>query len=201
MVDGWNFYRFDFAKYVAVRPVLRVATTASVLAGLVEDAETQAIVDALSDGEIPPLEARQAFVKAACCVGEPLFVDRGFPRLLAGLTRHRDGAEVAELLGELLAGKKNLEPWLMPPAGLTGFLNPQETRQMVGYLSRYVAAGGFREGRAGRGGGGPLWTASFRFVLRLFDRAPQSHDLLLLLEDFFEEAVRRKEGVAVVAIG
>lgn len=198
----WYFYRFDYARYTEMRPTLRAATSPTTFATLAVGAETQAIVDALMEGEMSLLSARQAFVQAVCCLGEPLLFDRGLPRFVAVLARRRGAEDAAELLGEMLAGGKNLEPWLMPPAGLLGFLKPEETLELqrsyatLSRKGRLGVAKGAQPRRRRRGG---LIGRLLGFGRRLFNSDPEADEMLLPLAELIAEAVTNGEGIAVVA--
>ena len=48
----WRFYRFDYARYLELRPALRSATTPDAFAALADSPETQAIADALLENAI-----------------------------------------------------------------------------------------------------------------------------------------------------
>jgi hypothetical protein len=194
----WRFYRFDYRRYLELRPALRAATTPEAFAALADSPETQAIVDALLEDAISLAEARQAFVQAACCPGDPLPLDSGFPRFVGALARRRGAEEAAELLTEMAAGGKNLEAWLLPAAGLIGFLTPEETARL--YRSYAVLSRrGLGMGQAGRARRGGLLGGVTGFLRSLFDRGPQMQEMLPLLGSLIEEAVENGEGLAAVA--
>jgi hypothetical protein len=194
----WRFYRFDYARYLELRPALRSATTPVAFAALADGPETQAIVDALLENAISLTEARQTFVQVACCPGDPLPLDKGFPRLVGALARKRGAEDAAELLAEMAAGGKNLEAWLLPATDLIGFLTPEETarlHQSYAVLSR----GGLRMGQARRVRRGGLLGGMTGFLRNLFDRGLQTQEMLPLLGSLIEEAVENGEGIAVIA--
>jgi hypothetical protein len=194
----WRLYRFDYTRYLELRPSLRSATTPAAFAAIADSPETCAIADALFEDEITLTDARRAFIETACCVGEPLVLDRNFARFVSAIGHRRGAEDAAELLSELLAGSKNLEPWMLPAVGLIGFLTPQETT----LLSRSYAVVA-RRGRLGRRGKrrrrGGLLGVCVGFLRRLFDRDLPDDEMLLLLGDQIAEAEERGEGLAVVA--
>ncbi|HZO91374.1 MAG TPA: hypothetical protein VFB38_23830 [Chthonomonadaceae bacterium] len=201
MAVCWYFYRFDYARYLALRPALRSATQPAAFAAIAEGAETEAIVTSLEEGTLTLSEARNAFVQAVCCLGDPLILERGLPRFVAALRRRRGAEDAAELLGELLTGGKNMETWLLPASGLIGFLTPEETQMLRNYYATVPRRGSLRWGTARRRGvrRGGLVGACVGFVARLFDRGPQLEEMLPLLGDLIEEAANASEGLAVVA--
>lgn len=198
----WYFYRFDYDRFLLLRPSLRSATIPAAFAGLTDSPETQAVVDALMEGAMSIPEARIAFMQAACFLGDPLDFDKGLPRCIASLHRQRGREDAAELLGELLAGGKNMEPWLKP-SGLTGILTPEETLT-VAHAYETAGTGARNQGRAYRIGGsrvrrGGLVGAIFGFAATLFGRTPQKEEMLRLIGDLAREAATNGEGIIVVA--
>jgi hypothetical protein len=193
----WRFYRFAYMRYLELRPALRSATTPDAFAALADSPETQAIVDALLENAISLTEARQAFVQATCCPGDALPLDSGFPRFVGALARKRGAEDAAELLTEMAAGGKNLEAWLLPAAGLIGFLTPEETMRL--YQSYAVLSRGSLAGQARRVRRGGLLGGMTGFLRILFDRGPQMQEMLPLLGSLIEEAVENGEGIAVIA--
>src|SRR5437879_4486361 len=123
----WYFYRFDYARYLALRPTLRAAVSPASFECLADDRETETIVEAVENREMSLLEAKQAIVQELCCRGEPIPFQKGFPCFVAALGRNYEVEEGTELLAQILAGGKNLEAWLLPAGGLNGFLTPEET--------------------------------------------------------------------------
>ncbi len=204
MEVGWYFYRFDYARYLELRPALRSSTTPAAFAALAEDPETAALAEALHEETITVSEARKAFVQAACCLGDPLQLESGLPRFITALARRPGKEDAAELLGEMLAGGKHLEDWLLPATGLSGFLTPDETHALQ---QSYRAlpprrrpkrqADSPTKRRSRRRGG--LVGLCVGFVARLFDRGPQPDDIYHLLGELIDEAARNGEGLAVVA--
>src|SRR5436853_6049754 len=83
----WNLYRFDYLRYVDVRPRLRSAKEPAAFASLADQPETDAIVEALIEGDIDPTSARQAFLITLCCIAEPLPCPKEFPRVLRRLRK------------------------------------------------------------------------------------------------------------------
>lgn len=193
MEASWHFYRFDYERYLALRPALRSATTPAAFAALAQEAAAQAVVEALSDNAVTLPEARQLFVQAVCCLGDPLILDRGFPRFVGTLARYPGAEDAAQLLGEILAGKKNMEPWLLPATGLIGFLKPEETVMLHDSYRAFARRVRFR-----RGG---LLGAATNFFRRLLDRAPREDEILRPLGERIKEAAERNEGLAVISGG
>jgi hypothetical protein len=198
----WYIYRFDYGRYLELRPLLRCATTPEALMALVEGPETEAIAQAAVERAIPLPEARHGFVQSLCCLGDPLLFDRGFPRLVASLGRRRAAEDAAELLREVLAGGKNLESWMLPAPGLVGFLTPDETAALHRDYSvlKLARLGMGRAGRKRRKRRGGLFGTIGAFLRLLLDRGPQPDDVLRLLGDLIEEAAGQEEGIAVVAL-
>lgn len=194
----WHFYRFDHARYVTLRPALRSATTPEAFANLAVDTETEEIVEALLAGEISLAAGREAFVQALCCVGDPLPFDSGLPRFVTALGKRKGGEEATELLAEMLAGGKNLEPWLKPSTGLVGFLTPEETVRLYDSYAILLRRGHIRGGRGKRHGG--ALRACIGFMRRLFDRDPDSDEMLLPLGELLREAVTRQEGLVAITV-
>lgn len=197
----WLFYRFDYDRYLAMRPALRSATTPPAFAVLAIGPETEAIVDALVDGKATLLEAREAFVRSLCCLGDPLPFDKGFPRILAALGRYPGAVEAAELLGEMVAGGKNMEPWFYPAPGLVGLLTPEETAALHHSFARVAGQGhliaGKRKRRRKRRGG--LIGACAGFLRLLLDLDPEPDEMVDLLGELIDDAARRGQGIAVAA--
>lgn len=194
----WQFYRFDHVRYLELRPSLRSATTPAAFAAIADTPETCALADALLDDEITLAEARRAFVETVCCLGDPLLLDAHFARFVSDLGRVRGAEEAAELLGELLAGNKHLEPWLRPAHGFSGFLTPDETTRLA---HAYVVVA--KRGRVGSRGKrrrrrGGLLGACVDFARRLLDRRPLDDEILRLLGELITEAQQNGEGVAVL---
>ena len=127
----WNLYRFDYHRYIEVRPRLRAAKDPAQFATLAHQPDTEAIVEALIEGDINAVGARQAFLIAYCCVGEPLPCPANFPRILRRLRRDIRAEAGIELLADALAGARNLDAWLQPRAQLAGFLTPAETETVL----------------------------------------------------------------------
>jgi hypothetical protein len=197
---SWYFYRFDYERYVEVRPALRSATRPGAFSAISETPEMQTIVESLSDGLITPSQARHGFVESLCCLGDPLPFDRGFPRFIAAMARRSSAADAAELLGSMVAGGKNMEAWLLPASGLVGFLTPPETvrlQEAYASLRRRGRLGSGRHGKRLRHGG--LVGAIVGFGRSLLDRGPQPDEMLRQLGDLIDEAVEDGDGIAVVA--
>ena len=196
----WNVYRFDYARYLRLRPLLRSATTAAAFDALTDGADTEEVVAALANGEIAPSEARQAFLEALCCAGEPLPLDRGFPRLVMALGRRREGEEASELLSELLAGGKNLESWLLPPSGLVGFLTPQETTELALSFERLARRGSVPRLLTGSARRRGLMFHTQRLFRLLLDRDSQGDEMLSPLMELLAEAAENDEGLAAFTL-
>jgi hypothetical protein len=190
----WYCYRFGYAEYVRLRPALRAAATAGALEAVAPGPEVEAIAEALLAGEIALGEARAALVQACCCFGEPLPFDAGLPRIVSTFERIDGMEEAAQLLTGLLSGGRNMEPWLRPSAGLTGFLTPQETSAL--YVA-FVSWRG-RTYRRRRGGGG-LLPALGGLIRNLLGGGPQPEETLRLLGHLLDDAVRHDAGIAAVA--
>ncbi len=200
MTDSWRFYRFDYARYLALRPALRSATTPAAFAALSDSLETDRITDAVQNDEITAQEARHGWLIAACCVGTPLEIGSGLARIVANLGRRRGAEDAAETLAELAAGGKNLEAWLLPSFGLVGFLTPEETQKLAADYA--LAAKSFRprsvkkKRRVRRGG---LLGFLRNFLRRLFASGLQTDELASVLGELLEEAAQDHAGIAVVS--
>ena len=199
MPDSWRFYRFDYAQYLELRPALRSATTPAAFAALADSPETDAITEAVESGEITIEAARHGWLIAVCCVGEGLLLEGGFPRLVAALGRRRGAEDAAERLAELAAGGKNLEAWLQPSFGLTGFLTPQETAALATDYARLTASGRLRSGKKRKTRRGGLVGFVRNFFRRLLDAGLPAEELAPLIGELLTEAARKGEGVAVVS--
>lgn len=200
-MECYSFYRFDHARFVALRPALRSATTPAAFAALAETPETEALVTALLEDAITVQEARSAFVQEVCCLGDPLSLGKGLPRFVAALARRRGAEDAAELLGELLAGKRNREPWFSLTSGLIGFLTPEETQALHRSYSAFALQGRLRMPSAGkrrRARRGGLVGACVGFFSHLLDRDPKLDDMQQLLGDLIEEAACNGEGIAAI---
>lgn len=181
-----------------LRPALRSATTPAAFAAIADTPETGALAEALIDNEITFAEARRAFVETACCVGDPLLLDSHFARFVSELGRHRGAEEASELLAELLAGSKNLEPWLRDSSGFGGILTPEETLSLARSYSVVTKRGRIgKRGKKRRRRGG-LVGAVTDFIRRLFDRRPLDEEIVRLLGELIAEAQDNGEGVAVL---
>lgn len=202
MTACWYFYRFDHAQYITMRPTLRAAAAPASFLSISDGSEAVAIVEALVHQELSLLDAKHAFVQSLCCQGEPIPFHKGFPRLVATLSRTEEVEEGMEQLSQLLAGGKNLEDWLTPAAGLTGFLTPTETETLHRACKVLLRGGRLhlpgvkRRKKMRRGGLAGLLRGFFR---RLFDREPPPEEILVLLGELVEEAIQREQGIAVVA--
>lgn len=199
MAVMWNLYRFDYVRYVALRRYLRTAADAAEFAGLAEGPETEAIVEALVEGEIDVLGARQAFVVAQCCIGEPLPCPQRFPRIVKRLRRDVRAELGAEILIEAVLGSRDVESWLGRSGKLTGFLNPDETAAVLDAY-RFVGKR-LRAEKAGNTAGmliRHLFHNAVTFVRRLFDRGLAADEVYRLLGELLEAAVAEGHGIAVV---
>ncbi len=198
---AWNLYRFDYARYVQIRPLLRTAVEAPAFAAVSDCPETDAIVEALIDGEVVPTEARQAFVISLCCVGDALPCPRSFPLILKQIRRDIRSEAGAEMLTDAIAGGRNLDTWLRPSAKFAGFLTPDETSTVWGLYKlaelRVRAPYERSRGRTRRGG---LINNAASFVRRLFDLGLGADEVYRLLGELLEDAVYHSQGVAVVAV-
>lgn len=197
----WYLYRFDHNLYLQLRPMLRAAVTPEGLEALGEGPEVEAIADALEAQEMSLTEARSALVQALCCVGEPVPFTMELSRLISTLERTPGMEEGAALLGEMLSGKR-LEPWLLPSAGLSGFLTPQDASAVhVAYTSASPRALRRRSGRRVRRGGlirnGGAWCIDL--VRHLCGLAPRSEEMLRLLGALLAESTQHGCGIAAVS--
>jgi hypothetical protein len=218
---AWYCYRFDYDRFLRLRPMLRAAATPAALAALTQGFETdfrlqargdangdamnvdtmvEAIVDSLDEGDATLSEARAALVCHLCCRGEPLPFDNGLPRAIAGLQRASGMEEAGELLSAMLTGGRNMEPWMIPSAGLAGFLTPQEASALyVSLVAWRAQAYSRRHTRAGRPVGG-LFAAGARLMRHLLNLGPLPEETLRLVGQLLHEAASQQEGIAAVAI-
>ena len=196
----WYCYRFDYDRFLRLRPSLRATTTPAGLAALADGPEVDAIVDALEEGETTLTQARAALIQALCCQGEPLAFDRGLSRTLAHMARVDGMEDAAHLLTEMLSGGKNLEPWLQPSSGITGFLTPRESSGVyvayVGWRTRKTdARSAFWRPRK-RG----FLASGAALVRHLLNSGPEPEDTLRLLGQLLDDAARHQAGIAAVSI-
>ena len=198
MREAGRFYRFDYGRYLALRPALRSATTAEALAAIADDAETQAIAEAAQREEITLDEARHGWILATCCIGEGLPFDGAFARFVSVLGRKRGAEDAAETLCELAAGGKNMEGWLLPSYGLMGLLTPQETSALALAYAPLAKAGRLRTGKIRTARRGGLFGFVKTFFRRLFDSSPQMEEMVPLVAELLDEAARNGEGIAAV---
>src|SRR5579862_3061108 len=197
----WALYRFDHARFLALRPQLRAAATSADLARLACTAETCAVAEAFEEGEITVGEARSMIVQALCFDGAPLPVDAGLLRLVAALQRIAALEDSGELLNAMLSGGHHIEPWLRPAAGLVGFLTPEEVYQIhttwlaaePRALKRAQSAGAPRR----RGG---LLRPLIQLLQHLRASGPPPGDLFRLLNELLADAVGSNEGIAALSI-
>ncbi len=197
----WNLYRFNHYRFVQIRPLLRSAADPAAFAALAEGPETEAIVEALIEGELDIVGARQDISITLCCVGEPLPCPRHFPRILQQMRDDVRTEEGTEMLSDAIAGARNLESWLRPPGKLAGLLTPDETKTV--YEAYWTAEGRRRLPRRKRAKPvrrGGLLVAIDTFFRRLFDRGLAAHEVYRLLGQLLEEAVENGQGIAVVTV-
>ncbi len=192
----WKLFRFDYARYLELRPGLRSANAPEAFAALAENEAEDAIAPALDAGEITLEIARGLIVQSQCCLGEPLPFTRGLPGVVGWLASRPATEDAAELLGALMTGGKNLEPWLTSASGLAGFLTPDETARFSAMLQA-APARRKRGGRRLRTGG--LVGACAGFVRRLFDLTPLPSEMLALLAQMAQTAAVNGEGLALAA--
>lgn len=197
----WNLYRFDHYRFVQVRPQLRSAADPAAFAALAEGPETDAIVEALIEGDVDIAGARQDVLIALCCVGEPLPCPKRFPRILQRMRHDVRTEEGTEMLTDAIAGARNLDTWLRPPGKLAGFLTPDETSAV--YQAYWTADSRGRPphrktDRPMRRGG--LLSAIATFFRRLFDRGLATDEVYRLLGELLEEAVANGQGIAVITV-
>jgi len=200
MAKVWNLYRFDFARFLLLRPELRIANQASEFALLGDSPDIEAIVVALVDGEIDAVAARHSVLIALCCVGEPVSCPLRFTRTLQMMRRNVRAEIGIEMLSDAIAGQRNIEPWLRPDGKLVGYLTPDETVKVLEALNISELVRGFNPGRRSprvrRGG---LVGGVRTFFRRLFDRGPANDEVSRLLGEMLEEAVSNREGIAVIS--
>jgi hypothetical protein len=196
----WYCYRFDYAQYLRLRPALRAATTPAALEAVAGGRDADAIIEAFTAEEILLTEARASLVELLCCVGEPLPFDYGLPRIVAGLERATGMEEAAHLLSGLLSGGRNMEPWLLPSSGLTGFLTPQEATALhVSYVAwRSTNHGRRRKTRRRQPQGGIQ--KCIVLLQNLLAGGPQPDEIHRLLGQLLEEAARTDCGIAAVSV-
>jgi hypothetical protein len=195
MEDSWTFYRFDYARYTALRPMLRAATVPEALEGLADYPELRSIVDAVEDGELSLGDARGAILREICCMGEPLELGHGVLHEVAALNDDPRTERAGEILGRLFSGRGSREPWLADTTLILGILTPDETRALRDSLMS-VKRPGSRRGRRRRGG---LVGQARGFFASLIDRGPDESEMLLLLRELVEEAASTGCGLSLVA--
>ena len=198
MSGSWQFYRFDYNHYLDLRPALRAAEQPNDFRSISENPLTDAVVEALHAEELDAGSARNAFVQAVCCSGDPLLLDPGLLRIVARLSHARGTEDLGEQLESLLGGSVNLEPWLLPgtalPVTLLGFLTPQQTRTLYETYGSVFRTGGKGRTRRRRGGLIGKVGAFWRQLLTLELKPEES---LSLLGELIADASERNEGIAV----
>ena len=195
----WNLYRFDYVRFVELRPFLRSASAPSAFAELADSPDTDAIVAAFNEGEIDVVAARQAIVISIGCVGEPLPFPNNFAGVLRRLRKDIRGEEGFEILIDAIVGGRNIETWLAPGGELVGLLTPTEVKTVLdAYRSGSSSTRKRLEPslRPKRRGG--LLPNIATFLRHLFDRGLAIDELYRLLGELLEEAVSNGEGIAVV---
>lgn len=197
----WNLYRFDHYRFVQLRPALRCASDAATFASLAEGPASEAIVEALIEGDVDVVGARQDFLIALCCIGEPVPCPKRFPRILQRMRTDVRTEEGAEILSDAIAGGRNLDNWLLPAGKLAGILTPDETSTVYQAYSTADALG--RLGRLKRHQSvrkGGLLSGIVTFFRRLFDWGLAGDEVYRLLGQLLEEAVACGQGIAVVTV-
>jgi hypothetical protein len=198
MSASWQFYRFDYDRYLELRPPLRAAQDPDEFRVLSENDVTDAVLSALEFGEIGPEYARNVFVESLCCLGEPLLLDPGLLRIVVRIAHRRGTEDLGEQLEALLGGRVNLEAWLIPgtepPIGLLGFLTPQQTEILHATYGDVFRTGG--KGRKRRRRGGLVGKAG-EFLRQLLVLELKPEESLGLLGELIADAAERKQGVAV----
>ena len=205
MQANWHLYRFDYAKYQTLRPLLRAATMPDAFAALSEGPQGDAIAEAVAEGTLTLECARNVLVSTLCCLDDPLPVDASFPRFLAVLGRRRGAEDAAEMLGALVSGERPVEDWLRDPQGLIGWLTPEETQALYSSYTSLLGANGRNRRSLGSIGRipkrpvrrGGLLGALMCFVRNLFDAGPPPDDLVFLLGRQLQEAKVQNQGLAV----
>jgi hypothetical protein len=201
MTAVWNLYRFDYYRFLQLRPQLRTAVDADEFAAIDAGPGADAIVEALIERELDGIQARQAMLIACCCVGDPMPCPRHLPAVLKRLLQHAQAEAGADLLIDAIAGARNMESWLQPRGQLVGFLTPDETRSV---LDAYVLADASarlarrKSHRPARHGG--VLHVLLTFLRRAFDRDLPAEELYRLLGELLEEAVSHGNGIAVVSV-
>jgi hypothetical protein len=200
MSASWKFYRFDYSRYLEIRPELRSAQDPDAFLALSDNPLTEATVAALHAEEIEPRSARNVVVQTLCCLGEPLPLDPGLLRIVAQLAHTRGTEDLGEQLESLLGGGVNLEAWLVPvsalPNTLLGFLTPEQTEALHRDYGNVFRTGGKSRKRRRKGGLVGKVGAFLRQLLVLELRPEES---LALLGELIAEAVDRAEGIAVTS--
>ena len=195
MASTWLITRFDYRRYVSIRPLVRPARDAAAFHKAAFDSSTEAIARSVEEGALSPADARAAFVQSACCVGQPLTFDGGLPRLVIELGRMDGGDQASEILESVVAGAHNLENWLGAGSGLLGFLKPDEVRLLndAFALCPSVSNAAFRTG-------GGVLSHLLGFTRRMVDKRPEWHEMLVPLSEFITDAVQREDGIAVLEV-
>ncbi len=198
MSHSWKFYRFDYSRYLEVRPELRAATDPDDFTALSENPVTASVVEALNFGEIEPKAARNAFVQTLCCLDDPLPLDPGLLRIVVRLAKARGTEDLGELLEALLGGGMNLEPWMVPvttlPIALLGFLTPDQVLALHQDYGDVFRTG--VKGRKRRRQGGLIGKAG-AFLRQLLVLELKPEESLGLLGELIADAAAGGEGIAV----
>lgn len=195
MSVSWQFYRFDYSRYLELRPLLRAAELPEEFLPLSENAVTEALIEALNYGEIDAVSARNAFVQTLCCLGQPLPLDPGLLKIVSQLAHTRGTEDLGEQLEALLGGGLNLEPWLTPASVLLGFLTPEQTQLLHVTYNPVFRTGGKGRKRRRRGG---LVGKVGAFLRQLLALELKPEESLALLGGLIADASEQNEGIAVV---
>ncbi len=193
----WQFYGFDYERFLSIRKDLRAADSARDFEPMNENAMTDAILSALESGEMKPSVARSAMIQTLCCTGEPLLLDAGLLRIVSRLAHNRDTEDLGEQLEALLGGGTNLDSWLHPTEALSGFLTPQQTIALHTKYGQVLRRGGAVKGRRRRQGG--LVGKTEDFLRQLFAMEARPEESLRLLGELIAAAAEVGQGIAVTA--
>ncbi len=191
----WQFTCFDYDNFLSLRKDLRAAESPEDFAALSANSMTDAIVASLAAGEMKAAVARNAFVQALCCTGEPLLLDAGLLRIVAKMAHTRGVEDLGEQLEAFLGGGMNLETWFQPGEALAGFLTPEQTRELGMRYGDTMRRGGTGRGRRRRQGG--LVGKTGAFVRQLFAMEARPEESLRLLGELISEAAGAGQGIAV----
>jgi len=185
MSARWSFFAFDWARFRALEPALRLAcdTGDFTSAAFEEAAELLETFDA----EAAPEEVCNALLVELCGTGEAVVFETGLPELIHGIRRQPEGEEAADALGALVSAEPGIEDWFRVDDGLVGVLTEAQTQELAAYFAAFRR--GYHPPESPRG--------LAAWARRLAPNEP-AYALLDDLMDLIDETAVRRYGLGVL---